>query len=86
LVQSGNEVLEIEEIRRLPDPGNLVLEAVRETFIVKADKGGVIPASAAGMAVKLEGVLQRVLVAEGLESGRCIVDRVSGTKEALEFR
>jgi hypothetical protein len=90
VVQSSDKSLEGDETGGLPDSGYLILEAVRENFVVKVEQGGtrwnkveqggLVPASAAGVAVEVQNVvgsLHRVLVLESFKGDYCVTDWIA---------
>jgi hypothetical protein len=89
LIQGSNKVLELKKSSRLSDLGNLVFEAVRETFVIKAGQSCLISTGTTRVSVEFQGVahsLLGVLVPESLNCGHGIIDQITCTKEALEFR
>jgi len=71
-----------------PNPGELVLESIRQPLIELPVEGLVVPASARRISVEVEGVfhsLACVLVPKVLNVDSGFVDRVTRAKEATEF-
>jgi len=71
-----------------PNPGELVLESIRQPLIELPVEGLVVPAGARRVSVEVEGVLHslaRILVPKVLDADGGFVDGVTRAKEATEF-
>jgi hypothetical protein len=87
LIQSSDELLERTQLGGLTYARYLVLEAVRETFVVLAGQGYVIPAGTVRVPVEIDRItssLGRILVPEDFQSVGSICYRVPGSKKTLE--
>ena len=81
-------MLEGNQCLGLPNPGELVLESIREPLIELPVEGFVIPASARRIPIEVEGVfhsLACILVPKVFDADSGLVDRVARAEEAAEF-
>lgn len=89
LIKGIDKVLEISQAGRLANPGNLILEPIRQALVIVAGQGELVPSSAAGVAVEFESILDRfhgIIIAEGLESRHGIADWILRPEKAAELR
>jgi len=88
LVEDLHLMLEGNQRLVLPNPGELVLESIREPLIELPVEGFVIPAGAWHVLIEVKGVfhsLACVLVPKVFNADSGFVDGVVRAKEAVEF-
>jgi len=81
-------MLEGNQCFSFPNPGELILESIRQPLIELPVEGLVVPAGAQCVSVKVEGVfhsLACILIPKVLDVDSGFVDGVARAKEALEF-
>ena len=88
LVEDLHLVLEGNQCFGFPNPGELVLETIREPLIELPVEGLVVPTGVRRVLIEVEGVfhsLVRVLVSKVLDANSGFVDGVVRAEEATEF-
>jgi hypothetical protein len=80
LIQGSDKVLELKKSGRLSDLGNLIFEAVRKTFVIKAGQSHLVPIGTTRLSVEFQGVARSLL--EVLKCGHGILT----IQTILEFK